>query len=350
MDRRVVLLKEMSKDPATAIRPHHTTESPFGYAYPKAQRVFRTRTGGEVELLDHLADVGYLDRDFSDVIHLCPRCHWFTLNFREECPTCASANLTVVAMVHHFKCGHVAPEQDFQAGPEMACPKCLGSLKHLGVDYERPATNYLCGACRQVFRDPDVSCLCLTCGSVMDADAAIVRVMHAYRVTPKGTEAADRGVIEELGPQAAFMEPGLGLYTWPFFLEELNLEIARAGRFQFPLSVLLVRVEAAEGAALGTLREAGRRLKEGLRATDLVASYGENVFAALLPGTGPEAALLVADRVSHNLLFPEAAGEEVGVRVSTGVASLSAEVATASALVSAAEAKLERATHPAVAE
>ncbi len=358
MDRRVALLRELSKDAAASLRPQHNTESPCGYVYARAQRVFRTRPGGEVEMLDHLADLGYLAREFADVIHLCPRCRWFTLNFREECPACASANLTVVAMIHHFKCGYVAPEQEFQAGHEYACPKCLTTLQHVGVDYERPTTNHLCGSCKQVFRDPDVFCLCLTCGDVAHASATIVRQLSAYRLTPKGLHAAELGEIEEAGPQTVFVEPTLGVYTWPFFMEELNLEIARAGRFQFPLSVLMVRVEPAEGAAPrpGTatgqtaIREAGLKLKETLRATDLVAARGENVYGALLPGTGEDAALLVAERVQHALAAPWPTPEGTPMRVTTAIVCLSMEVSTSTDLVAAAETRLDqavRASHPA---
>ena len=111
-------------------------------------------------------------------------------------------------------------------------------------------------------------------------------------------------LVGALGREAR-NDPLTGLLNRRGFLEAAQVELARAGRSQQPLSVLAVDVDhfkllndgfghAAGDDALALLGE----LLLGLaRAHDVVARTGGEEFAVLLPSTDLPAALHVADRL-----------------------------------------------------
>jgi GGDEF domain-containing protein len=103
-----------------------------------------------------------------------------------------------------------------------------------------------------------------------------------------------------------------GLLNARFFLQETDLEMARASRYQTVFSVGAVDVAADAVAALSRpkrkLRELARELRESVRSVDRVvhALDGDrHVIAAILPETGPEGAqtftVRMAERVARHL-------------------------------------------------
>src|SRR5439155_21537757 len=104
----------------------------------------------------------------------------------------------------------------------------------------------------------------------------------------------------------------------------------RANRFGQELSIVAVDVDTLEafgaehGALRGSmlLREIASLLAQQVRAFDLVARYREDRFILMLPQTGQEGAMDVAERIRATVeqqAFPPAAAG--AVTVSLGVAS-----------------------------
>ena len=87
--------------------------------------------------------------------------------------------------------------------------------------------------------------------------------------------------------------------------QELTRELGRAQRDQRPMSVLLVDVDNlksindAHGHSAGDilLKSAGAEWKDKLRAGDLLARYGGDEFAAILPDCSLHNATIVAERL-----------------------------------------------------
>jgi diguanylate cyclase (GGDEF)-like protein len=89
----------------------------------------------------------------------------------------------------------------------------------------------------------------------------------------------------------------------------------------------------------------GRRLVRNLRTDDWLARYGGEEFAVVLPETGTEAAMLVAERLRTAIGDQKVTTDagDVEVTASFGVASsLPAAFLTPEALVGAADAALYR--------
>ncbi|RMF85320.1 MAG: GGDEF domain-containing protein [Nitrospinota bacterium] len=349
MDKRILLLRELSQREHAQLSPHPNLESSYGYWYPEAQAILETRPGEEVEHLDYLAGLGYLSRHFFDKIHLCPFCSHFALNFREVCPQCTSSHIEMVEMLHHFRCGYVAPEVEFRDGIRYTCPKCKHTLRHIGVDYEQPSTNYLCAACQHIFSEPVVSCFSLTCGQTFAVEKAIVRVLYTYRLTTQGVLAARRGVLEEAGMAGIFIDPTFGTYTFRFFEEQLAQEIRRARRYDHPLSLMITSpdhledYEAAFGkeAAASMVKAITLLIKESLRNSDIPALYGDRGLIILLSDTPLAGAYSAADRIRQQVLALNT--REPKITLSVGLSSLTDGVESPQQLIDLAHQRLQEA-------
>lgn len=149
---------------------------------------------GEARLAaERLAGRGLLERRFFERFHACGGCGSSRLNVREECPACRSSQLREVALVHHFRCAHQAPEADFARGPHLVCPKCHQHLRHYGSDYDRAGSAVACGGCGVISSEPTVGFACLDCGAHTDGDAASKRDVFSYALSESGAALLRRG-------------------------------------------------------------------------------------------------------------------------------------------------------------
>ncbi len=154
--------------------------------------------------------------------------------------------------------------------------------------------------------------------------ANIVAELAAVDETNDGDAYA--GMHLELERQVG-TDPVTGLPNRARFMDDLTRAIAAAGRYDEPLSLLvldLVDADADEQAA-------GERLLRLVRITDVVARIAPQRFAIILPRTGTVGSALVAARVAG----PD---EQVFVLGST---TLAGKTTDASALLARAESALE---------
>ena len=105
--------------------------------------------------------------------------------------------------------------------------------------------------------------------------------------------------------EAAKRDPLTGLYNRSHFESVLRQRIEYANRRTDTLAVAMIDIDGfkgfndtrGHGAGDLALRQVGRLLAAQARDTDVVARYGGDEFAWLMPGTPVEAALAVADRI-----------------------------------------------------
>jgi len=155
---------------------------------------------------------------------------------------------------------------------------------------------------------------------------------------------------------AAHADRLTGVLDRPGFDERLSQEWARALREQAPLSLLLIDIDFFRAyvdshvAAMGPERLktiATTMARAVFRPTDLVARYGDDEFAILLPGVHEGGARVVAARVRlliNALAMPHSAGVGGIVTVSIGVAAFTPTAdAAPEALVNLCEGALEQA-------
>jgi len=137
------------------------------------------------------------------------------------------------------------------------------------------------------------------------------------------------------------------------FLERLEQEIARAGASAESFSIVfldvdeLKRINDTYGHLAGDalLREVSNSLMDAVRGEDVVARYGGDEFAVLLPATPAAAAASVAQRISEGIARHRfMAGRELLQipGVSLGVATFPGDGRTAEELLASADATLYR--------
>ncbi len=138
------------------------------------------------------------------------------------------------------------------------------------------------------------------------------------------------------------------LYNSRYLDLVLRRETKRASRSGRPLSLLFIDLDGfkavndTHGHLSGSraLVEAGGVIRGSARETDIVARFGGDEFAIILPDTGSEGAFAVGERVRDRLAahhFLGADGLNIHLTASVGVATLPDVAASAEELVHAAD-------------
>jgi diguanylate cyclase (GGDEF)-like protein len=148
----------------------------------------------------------------------------------------------------------------------------------------------------------------------------------------------------------ALVDPLTGLANRRLAEGALETELARAGRFEEPLALMMMDLDDFKqindrwGHPFGdeVLREFAAALTESIREIDLSGRWGGEEFAVVLPGTDMHGGVALAERIRANLRSRSMAapdGEVVEITASFGVAAYP-EVKGKDDLVAAADAAL----------
>lgn len=127
-------------------------------------------------------------KSFVERIHVCPECHLSHLLFFECCPHCQSSEIEEVSMLHHFRCANVSPESTYEYDGQLRCPKCRRFLRHIGVDYDRPAEIYSCRHCGETFLHAKMRVFCTSCGNSFKTKDLQPFDVRVFEFTEKGVE------------------------------------------------------------------------------------------------------------------------------------------------------------------
>jgi diguanylate cyclase (GGDEF)-like protein len=138
------------------------------------------------------------------------------------------------------------------------------------------------------------------------------------------------------------------LYNWRYMQQVLRRETKRALRGNRPLSLLFVDLDGfksindSHGHLFGSraLVEAASVIRACARETDIVARFGGDEFALVLPDTASDGAVSAGERVRDRLAayrFLESDGLSIALTASVGVATLPDVSGTAEGLIQAAD-------------
>ena len=134
-----------------------------------------------------------------------------------------------------------------------------------------------------------------------------------------------------------------GLVNHRALMQRLGEEVTRSKRNQRPFCFIMTDVdffkkyndEFGHPAGDEVLKQVALILKESTRTVDCVARYGGEEFAALLPETGAEGAMEVAERMRARIASAQFANREV--TVSVGVAEFPSDAETGQKVIAVAD-------------
>lgn len=277
-------------------------------------------------LLEDLANVGLLRRQFAHRLHQCDSCESHRLHVFESCTSCGSGYLDEESVVHHFSCGAQGPESRFLSGHELICPKCGKALRHFGVDYARPGQLLVCKACEETMPEPDIRFVCSDCGANTVADRLNTQDWFDYEISDEGIDVFK---LQRL-PAVSFddlLEPHDRAFSRREF-RLLALEALRlATRYERPFTAVRIELENNHELrrSLGVIavNEAESLivdlLVEQLRDTDIFTNNADSELLAVLPETTEQQAMAALDR------FKSRVGEIVAGKIRLNVSFVSAD-------------------------
>ncbi len=153
----------------------------------------------------------------------------------------------------------------------------------------------------------------------------------------------------------ARVDPKTGLYNARYFATTLAAEIARAARFERPMSLIMADLDLLRDINNSYGHLAGDAVLQGiaeifraqLRHYDVPARFGGEEFSILLPETPPDQAMEIAERirraVAETEFEVETAAEPVRATVSIGVAAFPKDGIDANELIHQADLAVYRA-------
>jgi diguanylate cyclase (GGDEF)-like protein/putative nucleotidyltransferase with HDIG domain len=153
----------------------------------------------------------------------------------------------------------------------------------------------------------------------------------------------------------ARVDPKTGLYNARYFATTLAAEIARAGRFERPMSLIMADLDLLRDinnsyghlAGDAVLKGIAEIFRQQLRHYDVPARFGGEEFSILLPETPPEQALEIAERirraVAEREFEVETASEPIRATISIGVAAFPKDGVDANELIHQADLAVYRA-------
>lgn len=226
-----------------------------------------------------------------DRLRLCSSCSSAHLNFVDVCPECSHIAIQAKPAVHCFTCGHVDDQDVFMQQGLLRCPKCVTTLRHIGVDYDRPLEKYRCLSCHARFMEAAVQARCHECGRAHKPDDLLVSPIYEYRIGKLARHIAREGT-QQLHLPLTWGAP-MAMDHFPWLLQWSNRLLQRHGGNHTLLAIQIEQL-AELRAELGLLKTQQRlgallaRLQALFRDTDVVCQYADDRLLLLLPHTNVE--------------------------------------------------------------
>lgn len=271
------------------IEPIASRDSFIGYDFPFISLFYKkTEAISLLKNLENAVKGNHLSIALKDYVHLCKSCSGNYLNFRECCPKCDSIDIASNDMVHHFVCAHVAPEKDFKVDGSLECPKCDKSLRHIGIDYDKPSSIFSCNSCSHEFQNASMKALCLDCNTENNLDELLEKTIGSYKVTQIG-ESLLFDKNREYQPEKKVVS--LGSMNSNLFKLIVNQEIKRikvtnGNSFFAKISFDNSQLDLLnKDLKLDLTKEISAIIQSYLKPSDILSAENYNSYYILLPET-----------------------------------------------------------------
>lgn len=300
-------LKEIVKSGSEVINPVSSPLKPTGHFYPDVLKILG-ELENEEDYLEALTDKGLFIKKLKNRVRLCPICQSYQINYREVCPSCSSIDISKKQMIHHFHCGHIDSLENFRKGSDLFCPKCEQTLRHIGIDYEKPSEYFQCNDCGNIAPEPKIEIECLVCGLACPPDKTVEKNIYAYELTDLAWEALRNDKIRGIDIASILYDRHTNLYNKQYFEMELNRELIRMKRYNSIFTFVLARIEKIDEIMLSHPDRVSwyvdnifNALSKGLRELDTTCVWDSKVLGIILSGTNLTGTKVVIERMGQNI-------------------------------------------------
>jgi len=270
---------------------------------------------------------GYLSTEVHDKIHLCSSCNSAHHTIRETCRECNSIDLETEDLIHHFQCAYIGPESDFknEDDDQLVCPKCDKTIRHIGIDYDKPSHIYNCKTCEASFQQATFTSHCTDCADVKDIRYLKEESIERLHLTSRGTELVVRGLPRagEKAPQT-LNNSVTGIYSYEVFQHLLRQEEVRTkkkGRTSIYGNIRIIDDSLnlmTENESVKLQNELAVVLKSYITDADMISPRSPSEYHFLLTDSSAKVANKLKDAIEYNfkeLLVGNIAGSKPEILV-----------------------------------
>lgn len=203
------LLKAFKEKRISRIEPKISLEGALSYV--DVEKIMGVR--GELirNILEELAEDGFLIRELLETRIACPQCGTLNASLRLRCPACGSTSVKRGETIQHNKCGCVDFKTVFIGTNGLTiCPKCNEYLGKEEGDYTERGILYKCLVCGEFSQNPVKEFICSRCERNYREEDYSPFEVYGYSVNEERKEIIEVETLD-LGPvvknlRAAFWE------------------------------------------------------------------------------------------------------------------------------------------------
>ncbi|MEO1022946.1 MAG: hypothetical protein AAFW89_10425 [Bacteroidota bacterium] len=293
----------------TDLAPSLNRTARMGYAYPFLFHALAKQRDKRVfKVLERMVEEGYTESKLVDHVHECSSCSGGVLNYRECCPSCGSPDLESSDLIHHFACANVGPEEDYRKGDSLVCPKCDKTLRHIGIDYDKPSSMYTCKTCSDHFQSAQVKAKCMDCGTDNELSHLNDQSILKLSITEKGVHHAIHGFNhqQELGKPSTPQSIKLNPQIFELFKHQEQLRSMEMSHTSYLAEVRIDRVLLAmfhEDRQRIILNEIGTTISSYLSGLDAITEHEKGNYRILLCNREKKELDQLIEVIGNNILL-----------------------------------------------
>lgn len=181
---KLQLLSKLSDGTVEYFKPTVSDEGEV--AYSETEDLLAHQDGTSVEALDALAERGFLHKEYTTKVYVCPSCQTDGLQYITACPFCENTHTIRTTFFEHEQCGFTARSENFEIEDHTDTQQCPDCEKEVDSSNINIIQKQLCENCNESFDHPSHRLWCLDCLYLCEPEEATEQTLYEYKLTEKG--------------------------------------------------------------------------------------------------------------------------------------------------------------------
>lgn len=156
--------------------------------YSEAHDILNRGDGTGMEALTSLAERGFLHKEYTTKVYVCPSCQIEGMQYSTACPFCETTHTVRTSFFEHDHCGYTGESTEFEPEDDTdmyQCPDCEREFDSADITIEQ---KHLCKECGESVESPSHRLWCIDCLHLCPPRKATEQPLYDYELTEKGTQ------------------------------------------------------------------------------------------------------------------------------------------------------------------